>query len=77
VILAAIKFGIGYFTGITVFPGMIGFSIGFLYTVIPLIAISAAITVWSYDLTDSHYLGTFLNGFLFSWIMASILSIPA
>lgn len=77
VILATIKFGTGYFFGITVFPGMIGFTIGFLYTVIPLLAISAAITIWSYELTENHYLGTFLNGFLLSWIMASILSIPA
>lgn len=73
-VLIAIQFGVGYITGIVVLPGMIGYVFLFFYMFTPMFAVAVIITVWSYRISSRYYVGAFLNAFLFSWILASILS---
>ncbi|MHA1730259.1 MAG: alpha/beta hydrolase family protein [Promethearchaeota archaeon] len=71
----AIQYGVGYFGNIILISGYLGYLFLFFYMFTPMFAVSIAITVWCYHLTNRSYLGAILNGLIFSWILASILPI--
>jgi len=72
-IVIAVDYGVGLATGRPLFPGLLGFSLLFLYAFVPYFATSTVITAWGYRVTGHHYLGAMLNGLLFAWVLAAAL----
>jgi len=64
-----------YILGSAYISGMIGFFLLFLWMFTPFFIISTVILMWSYQLTERVYIGAFLNSLIFSWTMASILTL--
>ncbi|MFX1517122.1 MAG: alpha/beta hydrolase [Promethearchaeota archaeon] len=64
-----------YLLGSAYISGMIGFFLLFLWMFTPFFIISTVILMWSYQTTERIYIGVFLNSLIFSWTMASILTL--
>lgn len=64
-----------YILGSAYISGMIGFFLLFLWMFTPFFIISTAILMWSYQVTERIYIGIFLNSLIFSWTLASILTL--
>ena len=64
-----------YLLGSAYISGMIGFFLLFLWMFTPFFIISTVILMWFYQTTERLYIGVFLNSLIFSWTMASILSL--
>ncbi|MFX0093122.1 MAG: alpha/beta hydrolase [Candidatus Hodarchaeota archaeon] len=62
-----------FILGTALITGMIGFSLLFLWMFAPMYVVTTVLSTWCYRLTDRIYVGTALNAFIFSWILASIL----
>ena len=72
--LISLQLGVGFLTGLPLLTGMLGYSFLFFYAFAPWFAVGSVIIVWSYRSTNSYYLGAIINGLLFGWLLASILS---
>ena len=72
--LIALQFSVGLLTGLPLLSGILGFSFLFFYAFAPWFVVGSVIIVWGYRSTNSYYLGAIINGLLFGWILASILS---
>jgi uncharacterized membrane protein YidH (DUF202 family) len=55
--------------------GFLGFYLLFFWEFTPFFIITTAISSWSYSLTKRVYIGAILNALLFSWTLASILTL--
>jgi hypothetical protein len=75
VIIISIQMGIGFLTGYPLAQDLIGYSLLFFFAFTPWFAVSAVIGIYCYQLTDRHYLGAILNAMIFSWMLATILSV--
>ncbi len=73
VLVLLIQFSLTLATGTPFFAGQIGFLLLFLWMFIPMLAVAACITTWSYRLSNRVYIGAVFNALIFSWILASIL----
>ncbi|MGY5860857.1 MAG: alpha/beta fold hydrolase [Candidatus Thorarchaeota archaeon] len=73
-ILLIMQYGFGLITGLPLLPGMIGFSFLFFYAFAPWFVITTIFIVWGHHLTGHHYLGPMVNAFLFSWVLAAMLT---
>jgi dienelactone hydrolase len=74
--IVTLEYGIGLITGMPIIGGYAGFSLLFFYAFTPYFAVSAAVTVWGYHLTDRYYLGAAVNAMLFAWVLAAALPLP-
>ena len=66
---------IGLILGKPFISGMFGFYLLFFWEFTPFFIITTAISTWSYSLTKRIYIGAMLNALLFSWTLASILTL--
>jgi hypothetical protein len=73
--IVTLEYGIGLITGMPIIAGYAGFSPLFFYTFTPYFAVSAAVTVWGYHLTDRYYLGAAVNAMLFAWVCNSCVEV--
>lgn len=70
-----IQFSLTLATGAPFLSGQIGFMLLFLWMFIPMLAVGACITAWSYRISNRVYIGAVINSLIFSWILASILTL--
>jgi pimeloyl-ACP methyl ester carboxylesterase len=75
VLVLLIQFSLTLATGAPFFSGQIGFMLLFLWMFIPMLAVAACTTAWSYRLSNRVYIGAVFNALVFSWILASILTL--
>jgi hypothetical protein len=74
-LILLIQMGVGFLTGYPIAQDLIGYSLLFFFAFTPWFAVAAVIGIFCYQLTDRYYLGAILNAMMFSWILATILSI--
>jgi pimeloyl-ACP methyl ester carboxylesterase len=74
-ILIAFEFVGGFLAGVSLVPGLIGFSWLFFYAFTPWFAICTVITMFAYRVTGNRWLGAMVNALLCAWLLATILSI--
>ncbi|MGY5872632.1 MAG: alpha/beta fold hydrolase [Candidatus Thorarchaeota archaeon] len=74
-ILIAFEYVGGFLAGVSLVPGLIGFSWLFFYAFAPWFAICTVITMFAYRVTGNRWLGAMVNALLCAWLLASILSI--
>ncbi|MHA1637986.1 MAG: alpha/beta hydrolase family protein [Candidatus Thorarchaeota archaeon] len=72
--LISLQLGVGFIFGVPLVSGLIGFSFLFFYAFLLWFVVGAVIIVWCYRSTNSYYLGAIINGLIFGWLLASILS---
>jgi hypothetical protein len=65
----------GLLIGKAFISGMFGFYLLFFWEFTPFFIITTSISSWSYSLTKRVYIGALLNALLFSWTLASILTL--
>ncbi len=63
------------FLGSPFISGMIGFYLLFFWMFTPFFIITTFITAWTYYLTERVYVGAVLNALIFSWTLASIMTL--
>jgi hypothetical protein len=73
VLVLLAQFSLTIATGTPFIPGQIGFVLLFLWMFVPMFAVAACITAWSYRISNRVYIGAVINALIFSWILASIL----
>jgi len=74
-IIILIQFVFGLLLGKAFIYGYIGFMLLFFWEFIPFFIITTCITSWSYSLTKRIYISAILNSLIFSWVLASILTL--
>lgn len=74
-VILLIQFIVSLLIGKALISGFIGFFLLFLWLFTPFFVITTSITSWSYSLTKRVYIGTILNSLIFSWALASILTL--
>ncbi len=77
VVMISIEFVGGLLTGYPLIPGYIGYTFLFFYAFAPWFVVAAAVTMWSYRLTNDYRVGAFVNALICAWLIATILSLPA
>jgi hypothetical protein len=75
VLIISIQMGIGFLTGYPIAQDLIGYSLLFFFAFTPWFAVSAVIGMYCYQLTSRYYLGASMNAMMFSWMLATILSV--
>ncbi|MHA2111506.1 MAG: alpha/beta fold hydrolase [Candidatus Hodarchaeales archaeon] len=75
VLILFLQLFIGLILGKPFISGMFGFYLLFFWEFTPFFIITTAISTWSYSLTKRVYIGAMLNALLFSWTLASILTL--
>jgi len=75
VIIILIQFVFGLVLGKAFISGYIGFLLLFFWEFVLFFIITTCITCWSYFLTKRIYISAILNSLIFSWVLASILTL--
>ena len=74
-LILIIQLTISILIGSPFISGMIGFYLLFFWIFTPFFIITTFITAWTYYLTERVYLGAVLNAMIFSWTLASIMTL--
>ncbi len=73
-LILAVQLVMGLLIGKPFISGFLGFYLLFFWIITPFFIITTLITSWSYSLTNRIYIGAMLNSIIFSWTLASILT---
>jgi dienelactone hydrolase len=75
VLILLVQLIMGLILGKPFISGFLGFYLLFFWEFTPFFIITTIISTWSYSLTKRIYIGAMLNALLFSWTLASILTL--
>jgi dienelactone hydrolase len=74
-LILLVQLMMGFLLGEPFISGFLGFYLLFFWIFTPFFVITTLITSWSYSLTKRIYIGAMLNSLIFSWTLASILTL--